>query len=105
MGTFAQRIILSFQIEYANDFWGLVVADFLANNAYHNGRQRESEFLSSLAERKLYTELQSFSSFAERRACVAERENNLVLASFRWLLIWEKIDFRDELLFSIGKIL
>lgn len=84
------------RIEYANDFWGLVVADFLANNAYHNGRQRESEFLSSLAERKLYTELQSFSSFAERRACVAERENNLVLACFRWLLIWEKADFRDE---------
>ena len=76
-------------LEYANNDWGLVVADFLANISYHSQRKLESQIIQNLIQKRLYTEFETFGRHKERRAFVAERDGDYALASFRWLLILE----------------
>ena len=69
---------------YANDAWGTVAADFLANTIF-NGRHRQRDAL--LAEWIGCSRLAVFESlggYAERRARVAERDGDLAAALGRW---------------------
>jgi hypothetical protein len=80
---------ISIKLEYANNEWGLVVADFLANINYHNKRKSESQIIQSLQQKRLYTAFETFGQHKERRAFVAERDGDYALASLRWLLMLE----------------
>jgi hypothetical protein len=76
-------------LEYANNKWGLVVADFLANINYHNQRKSECQIIQNLKQKRLYTAFETFGLHKERRAFVAERDGDYTLASLRWLLMLE----------------
>lgn len=75
-------------LAYANDHWGLVIADFIANISYNNKYAPEVELLQQIESEKKYTSLISFSSHKERRANAAERDKDYSLAIFRWLIIY-----------------
>lgn len=77
-------------MDYANNSWGLVCADFVANLTYHNRKEAEIEYFKELQAKEKYTLFESFGDFASRRANVAERDKDYVLALYRWLLIYEE---------------
>lgn len=74
-------------MDYANNTWGLVCADFLANLNYHNRKNDEKNFLEELRDEGKYSLFESFGSFDVRRAHVAERNFDFVLALYRWVVI------------------
>ncbi len=78
---------IKIHMDYANNSWGLVCADFLANLNYHNRRDNERSFLEELRLENKYSLFESFGSFDVRRAHVAERNNDYVLALYRWINI------------------
>lgn len=80
---------IKIHLDYANSAWGLVAADFLANINYHNKRQLEAQILQDLTRKGLFTSFKTFSRYQERRAFVAERDEDYALASVRWLLMLE----------------
>ncbi|GLS83512.1 hypothetical protein [Paraferrimonas haliotis] len=80
---------IKIHLDYANNLWGLVAADFLANINYHNKRQFEAQILNDLTRKGLFTGFKTFSRYQERRAFVAERDQDYALASVRWLLMLE----------------
>jgi hypothetical protein len=73
--------------DYANNLWGLVFADFIANLSYHKKRQRENEILFELERASQYFSFEAFGNHSERRARVAERNQDFVTSTFLWLLI------------------
>jgi hypothetical protein len=79
-------------MDYANNSWGLVCADFLANLNYHNRRSRERNFLEELRKAGKYSLFESSGNFEVRRARVAERNGDYVLALYRWIIIGHGID-------------
>jgi hypothetical protein len=75
---------------YANESWGLVCADFLANLNYHNRKNNEKNFLEALRQEGKYSLFESFGNFDVRRAHVAERNKDYVLALYRWIVLGQK---------------
>lgn len=74
-------------LEYANTSWGLVCADFIANINYHRNKQAEKELLCRLELSGHFRVFEAFGNHSERRARIAERNNDFVLAIFRWLVV------------------
>jgi len=81
---------LKVKMDYANNSWGLVSADFLANLNYHYYRENEKKFLEELSDKGKYSRFESFGRFEIRRANIAERDNDYVLALYRWVIIVHK---------------
>jgi len=92
-------------MDYANNSWGLVCADFLANLNYHNRKADEKELLNTLRQEGKYSLFESFGSFDVRRAHVAERNKDYVLALFRWIVIGYEKDESVEVKESIQRLL
>ncbi len=74
------------KMDYANNSWGLVCADFLANLNYHNKKKVEKSYLNELAAQGKYSLFESFGGYEIRRANIAERDNDYVLALYRWIV-------------------
>lgn len=84
------------KMDYANNSWGLVCADFLANLNYHYTRENESNFLEQLSAKGKYSRFESFGRFEIRRANIAERDKDYVLALYRWIIIlYKQIDIEQ----------
>lgn len=81
---------INIKMDYANNSWGLVCADFLANLTYHNQKENEKEYFKHLIEIGKYTNFESFGDFETRRANISERDKDYVLALYRWLKIINK---------------
>ena len=92
-------------MEYANESWGLVCADFLANLNYHNRKDNERSFLEALRLEGKYSLFESFGSFDIRRAHIAERNNDYVLALYRWIVIGQKQSEVEKAKDSIRRLL
>lgn len=75
------------KIAQANSNWGLICADFLCNVLYHHNAKYESLFIRDLKNQKRLFTFNALGNFEERRARIAERNNDLVLAISRWLRI------------------
>jgi hypothetical protein len=73
--------------DYANNLWGLVCADFIANINYNRKKKNEKEYLTQLELSGVFTGFEAFGNHHERRARIAERNNDYPLAIFRWVLI------------------
>lgn len=86
---------LKVHMDYANNSWGLVCADFLANLSYHNKKSEEKKILDDLHSEGKYSLFESFGSFDVRRAHVAERSRDYALGIYRWIVIAEKTANRD----------
>jgi hypothetical protein len=78
---------LQVHMDFATNSWGLVSADFIANLSYHNREPREQSILRTLTEKGKYSLFESFGGFDVRKANIAERDQNYVLALYRWLII------------------
>jgi hypothetical protein len=78
---------LKVRMEYANDSWGLICADFIANISYHRDKARESEFLIRLESKGRYCNFESFGGFEARRARIAERNRDFSAALYQWIVI------------------
>ncbi len=74
-------------MDYANNSWGLICADFLANLNYHNKRINEKKLLEGLNNKGKYFLFESFGSYEIRKANIAERDKDYILSLFRWLII------------------
>lgn len=95
MGLLGNKITVS--LDYANNSWGLVCADFVANLTYHRKRlATEHEFLGQLEKTGKYIPFESFGSYALRQARVAERDCDYVTALYRWLLHAPKDGATDD---------
>ncbi|WP_429231946.1 hypothetical protein [Aeromonas veronii] len=81
---------LKVHMDYANNSWGLVCADFIANLNYHHHRKNESELLNGFAAIDRFTRFESFGNYEERRANIAKRNGDLITALYRWLIIYNK---------------
>ena len=81
---------INIKMDYANNSWGLVCADFLANLTYHNKEQNEKEYFIKLVEKNKYTNFESFGDFETRKANISERDEDYVLALYRWIKILQK---------------
>jgi len=78
---------LKVKMDYANNSWGLVCADFLANLNYHYHRENEKKLLEELSSKGKYSRFESFGRFEIRRANIAERDKDYVLSLYRWIII------------------
>jgi hypothetical protein len=81
---------INIKMDYANNSWGLVCADFLANLTYHNQKEYEKKYFKHLTEIGKYTNFESFGDFETRKANISERDKDYVLALYRWLKIINK---------------
>lgn len=78
---------IKIHMDYANNSWGLVCADFLANLTYHNRKENEQKYFAELESKNKYTNFESFGDFESRKASVAQRDGDYVLSLYRWLKI------------------
>jgi len=78
---------LKVKMDYANNSWGLVCADFLANLNYHYHRENEKKLLEELTSKGKYSRFESFGRFEIRKANIAERDKDYVLSLYRWIII------------------
>jgi hypothetical protein len=78
---------INVRMDYANNSWGLICADFLANLNYHNKKTNEKQLLDELELNGKYSLFESFGSYEIRRANIAERDKNYVLSVVRWVAI------------------
>lgn len=81
---------LKVQMDYANNSWGLVTADFIANLNYHHHHKNEKELLEQLASQGRFSRFESFGNHEERRANIAKRNGDLSTSLYRWLVIHSK---------------
>ena len=81
---------INIHMEYANNSWGLICADFLANLNYHNKRPNEKKILDNLDNKGRYYLFESFGGFEIRKANIAERNKDFNLSLYRWLIIHHK---------------
>jgi len=93
------------KMDYANNSWGLVCADFLANLNYHYYRENESDFLKQLSAKGKYSRFESFGRFEIRRANIAERDKDYVLALYRWVILVHKKNDIEQGKESIQRLL
>lgn len=91
--------------EYANNSWGLVCADFIANINYHRKKTTEKELLTILEREGCFLAFEAFGNHAQRRARIAERNHDYVLAAYRWIVISKTDDSsKENLIGLINKI-
>jgi len=83
------------KLQQANKSWGLVCADFIANLTYNNRNQNEKELFESLQKENRYSLFESFGGYEVRRANIAERDKDYVLALYRWLVLSLKAKDKD----------
>ena len=83
------------KLQQANKSWGLVCADFIANLTYNNRNQNEKELFDTLRKQNKYSLFESFGGYEVRRANIAERDKDYVLALYRWLVLSLKKKDRD----------
>ena len=83
------------KLQQANKSWGLVCADFIANLTYNNRNQNEKELFDTLRKQNKYSLFESFGGYEVRRAHIAERDKDYVLALYRWLVLSLKKKDRD----------
>ena len=76
------------RMDYANNSWGLICADFLANLNYHYKKKDEKALLSELEERGKYSLFESFGGYEIRRANISERDGDYILSMVRWINIY-----------------
>lgn len=81
---------LKVHMDYANNSWGLVTADFIANLNYHHHHKNEKELLEQLASQGRFSRFESFGNYEERRANIAKRNGDLITSLYRWLVIHSK---------------
>lgn len=97
---------ISVRMDYANNSWGLVCADFIANLTYHQKRRAaDDELLSHLEQTGKYLQFESFGNYELRQAKVAERDHDYVSALYRWLLQSLKNDEGGEASTAICRVL
>ncbi len=96
---------INIKMDYANNSWGLVYADFLANINYHNRKYLEKNLLSSLSKLGKYSFFESFGGFEIRRANVAERDGDYVLALYRWIVISSKTSLSTGAMHSVQRLI
>lgn len=96
---------INVKMDYANNSWGLVCADFLANLTYHNQKEYEKEYFKHLREIGKYTNFESFGDFETRKANISERDKDYVLALYRWLKIINKTSINENYSEIIQRIL
>lgn len=85
------------QLQYANDSWGLVTADFLANILYNGEKNLEHKLIKTYEANSKLKILKSFAQLDRRRALVAELNGNNLLAITRWMEIFVKERLREDL--------
>jgi len=78
------------RMDYANNSWGLICADFLANLNYHYKKTNEKALLNDLESKGKYSLFESFGNHEIRRANIAERDNDFILSMVRWVNIFHK---------------
>jgi hypothetical protein len=66
---------------------GLAVADFIANLAYNRHRPESGALFRSLVEQDRLRLFEGLGGYPERRARIAERDGDLVVALARWALL------------------
>jgi len=93
------------RMDYANNSWGLVCADFIANLNYHNRKEHEKKYLTSLSKEGKFSLFESFGGYEVRRANIAERDNDYVLALYRWIVIYSKGSHNDQAEEAIVRLL
>ena len=96
---------INVKMDYANNSWGLICADFLANLNYHYKKTNEKTFLNELEKKGKYSLFESFGSFEIRRANVAERDHDYTLALVRWLIIHLKSIETDRAKEAVQRLL
>ena len=95
---------IKIHMDYANNSWGLVCTDFLANINYHNRKSAEKQLLNSLEEQGKYTLFESLGGYRIRRASIAERDKDYVLALYRWIVITSKTGANQEFETAIRRL-
>lgn len=93
------------RMDYANNSWGLVCADFIANLNYHNRKEHEKEYLSSLSKEGKFSLFESFGGHEARRANISERDKDYVLALYRWIVIYSKGSHDEQAEEAIARLL
>lgn len=96
---------IKIHMDYANNSWGLVCADFIANLTYHNRKENEKSYFEELEEKGKYKNFESFGGFEKRKANIAERDGDYVLSLYRWLVILNKDISNENSKVSIAKVL
>ena len=96
---------INVKMDYANNSWGLICADFIANLTYHNRKELENNLLQELEEQGAYSLFESFGGFETRRANTAERDQDYVLALFRWLVISLEPSKQEQANIAIQRLL
>lgn len=93
------------RMKYANDTWGLVCADFIANLNYNNRKEPEKKYLSSLSKEGKFSLFESFGGYEARRANIAERDKDYVLALYRWIVLYSKGSHNEQAEEAIERLL
>lgn len=93
------------KMDYANNSWGLVCADFIANLNYHNRKQYEQEYLSALTKEGKFSLFESFGGYEVRRANISERDKDFVLSLYRWIIIYSKDTHNEQAQKAIERLL
>jgi len=96
---------INIHMDYANNSWGLVCADFIANLTYHNRKENEQNYFQELEEKGKYTNFESFGDFQSRKANISERDGDYVLSLFRWLNILNNDNTNKIANLSIDRVL
>lgn len=96
---------IKIHMDYANNSWGLVCADFLANLTYHNRKENEQKYFAELESKNKYTNFESFGDFESRKASIAQRDGDYVLSLYRWLKILNNNPTQEEPNLAINSIL
>ena len=79
---------INIELHYANDLWGLVCADFIANLTYNMDNIDIKNYLHKLESENKYLIFESFGNYELRKAKIAERDGDNVLALYRFLIIY-----------------
>ncbi len=96
---------INIHMDYANNSWGLVCADFIANLTYHNRKLPEQKYFEELEFKNRYTNFESFGDFETRKANVAERDADYVLSLYRWINIFNSDNSNENAKSSIHRVL
>lgn len=78
---------INIELHYANDLWGLVCADFIANLTYNIDNVDTKGYLKILEKENKYLLFESFGNYELRKAKIAERDGDYVLALYRFLVL------------------
>lgn len=78
---------LRLKLQPAAKSWGIAVADFAANTMFNRSRKEAAILIQEQTERGQLSVFESFGSYEERRARVAERDGDRVAAIGRWASI------------------